>query len=81
MPNGRRCAEWENVMTYDQPLEKRNWFSRRSVVLLFVVAFVALLFITGELRVLPFLLLLACPLMHMLMHGNHGKHNSDSGPH
>jgi Flp pilus assembly protein TadB len=67
-------------MTYDQSLEKRNWFSRRSVVLLVVVALVALLFITDELRV-PFLLLLACPLMHMLMHRGHGKHNSDSGPH
>jgi hypothetical protein len=46
-----------------------------------LVALVALLFITGELRVLPFLLLLACPLMHMLMHRGHGKHNSDRGPH
>lgn len=42
-------------MTYDQSLEKRNRFSRRSAVLLFVVALVALLFITGELRVLPYL--------------------------
>jgi DUF2933 family protein len=69
-------------MTYDKSLEKRNWLvSRRSAVLLFVVALIALLFITGELRVLPYLLLLACPLMHMLMHRGHGKHNSDSGPH
>jgi hypothetical protein len=61
-------------MTYDQSLEKRNWLvSRRSAVLLFVVALIALLFITGELRVLPYLLLLACPLMHMLMHRGHGK--------
>ena len=71
----------ENVMTYDQSLEKRNWLSRRSVVLLFVVALIALLFVIGELRVLPYLLLLACPLMLMLMHRGHGKHNSDSGPH
>jgi DUF2933 family protein len=69
-------------MTYDQSLEKRNWLGpRRSAVLLFVVALIALLFITGELHVLPYLLLLACPLMHMLMHRGHGKHNSDSGPH
>jgi len=40
-----------------------------------------LLFITGELRVLPYLLLLACPLMHMSTHRGHDKHNSDSGPH
>jgi hypothetical protein len=25
---------------------------------------------------LPFLLLLACPLMHLFMHGGHGKHGS-----
>jgi len=68
-------------MTYDQSLEKRNWLSRRSAVLLFVVALIGLLFITGELRVLPFLLLLACPLMHMLMHRGHGKHNNDRGQH
>ena len=69
-------------MTYDKSLEKRNWLvSRRSAVLLFVVALIALLFITGELRLLPYLLLLACPLMHMLMHRGHGKHKGDSGPH
>jgi hypothetical protein len=69
-------------MTYDKSLEKRNWLvSRGSAVLLFVVALIALLFITGELRVLPYLLLLACPLMHMLMRRGLGKHNSDSGPH
>ena len=28
---------------------------------------------------LPFLLLLACPLLHMFMHGGHGAHNAGSG--
>lgn len=27
--------------------------------------------------VLPFLLLLACPLMHLFMHGGHGEHKND----
>ncbi len=27
---------------------------------------------------LPFLLLLACPLMHLFMHGGHGDHGSGS---
>ena len=27
-------------------------------------------------RALPFLLLLACPLMHLFMHGGHGNHGS-----
>jgi hypothetical protein len=26
---------------------------------------------------LPFLLLLACPLMHLFMHHGHGDHSSD----
>jgi len=31
------------------------------------------------LGVLPFLLLLACPLMHLFMHRGHGGHNEHSG--
>jgi len=31
---------------------------------------------------LPFLILLLCPLMHVFMHGSHGKHKNDEGsPH
>jgi hypothetical protein len=26
---------------------------------------------------LPYLFLLACPLMHFFMHGGHGSHHSD----
>ena len=29
------------------------------------------------LGVLPYLFLLACPLMHFFMHGGHGSHHSD----
>ena len=69
-------------MTYDKSLEKRNWLvSRGSAVLLFVVALIALLLITGELRVLPYLLLLACPLMPCLCMAVMANSNSDSGPH
>jgi DUF2933 family protein len=28
--------------------------------------------------VLPYLLLLACPLMHLFMHGGHGRHSTDN---
>lgn len=28
---------------------------------------------------LPYLILLACPFMHLFMHGGHGGHGSDSG--
>jgi hypothetical protein len=39
----------------------------------------------GEHRVhllgfLPFLFLLACPLLHMTMHGGHGGHSGHGGP-
>lgn len=30
---------------------------------------------------LPYLLVLACPLIHLLMHRNHGGHTRDSGSH
>ena len=30
---------------------------------------------------LPFLLLLACPLMHLFMHGGHGGHTGQPGGH
>jgi hypothetical protein len=29
--------------------------------------------------VLPFLIILACPLLHMFMHGGHGGHGDHSG--
>ena len=29
--------------------------------------------------VLPYLLLLACPLLHVFMHGGHGGHGAESG--
>ena len=32
--------------------------------------------LSGLLYYLPFLLLLACPLMHVFMHGGHGDHTS-----
>jgi hypothetical protein len=28
---------------------------------------------------LPFLVLLACPLMHLFMHGGHGNHGGEGG--
>ena len=34
--------------------------------------------LSGYLQYWPFLLLLACPLLHMFMHGGHGGHGDDS---
>lgn len=33
--------------------------------------------LSGYLNYLPFLLLLACPLLHVFMHGGHGSHGRD----
>jgi hypothetical protein len=54
------------------------WRSRYAVGLLAIGA-VAAYFLLSEHRAhifgaLPFLLLLACPLMHVFMHGHHGGH-------
>ena len=62
--------------------ERRKLWSRSDIVL------VGFLLITGfyllaEHRAhlfgaLPWLILLACPLLHMFMHGGHGGHGSHS---
>lgn len=36
--------------------------------------------LSGYLYYLPYLLLLACPLLHMFMHGGHGRHG-ENGKH
>ncbi len=63
---------------------KPFWGSRYSMGLL-VMGAVALYFLLSEHRAhffgaLPFLLLLACPLMHMFMHHDHGG-RADSHAH
>jgi hypothetical protein len=52
--------------------------SRRGIALLVVVGLIGL-FLFSDYRphrfgILPYLLLLACPLMHFFMHGRHGGH-------
>ena len=59
------------------------WRSRYAIGLL-VFGAVAAYFLLSEHRAhffgaLPFLLLLACPLMHMFMHGGHGGHGGRHG--
>ena len=61
------------------------WRSRYAIGLL-VLGAVAAYFLFSEHRThffgaLPFLLLLACPLMHMFMHGGHGGHGRHGGGH
>ncbi|HWT79754.1 MAG TPA: DUF2933 domain-containing protein [Candidatus Methylomirabilis sp.] len=57
----------------------RGWlFSRSSSVLLAFLAIAAFFLITEHRAhlygILPYLLLLACPLLHLFMHGGHGGH-------
>lgn len=69
-------------MNHDQSLHdvqpKAFWGSRYSIGLL-VLGAIALYFLLTEHRAhfffaLPFLFLLACPLMHIFMHHDHGGH-------
>jgi hypothetical protein len=54
------------------------WTSRAGFVCLVFLAIGGVLLFTEHrahvLGVLPYLLLLACPLMHRFMHGGHGGH-------
>ena len=59
------------------------WRSRYAVGLV-VLGAIAAYFLLSEHRAhffgaLPFLLLLACPFMHMFMHGGHSGHGSRHG--
>ena len=65
--------------------DNRKIFRAKWVLLAFV-AIAAYFLITehrahlsGLLYYLPFLLLLACPLMHLFMHGGHGDDGSGGG--
>ena len=60
------------------------WLRSRSAFLLFVVLALAGLYLvvthsTHVLGVLPYVVLLACPLMHFPHRGHGGKHSSHGG--
>ena len=59
-----------------------SWLrSRTGVVTVCVLAILGFLVYTGHsahlLGVLPYLLILACPLMHIFMHGGHHHHSGN----
>ena len=60
------------------------WGSRFSIGFMFIGAVAGYLLLTEHLAhvvgALPFLLLLACPLMHVFMHHGHGHHQGGNGP-
>ena len=60
-------------------LEPQGFWSSRYAIGLLVLGAIATYFLLREHRAhffgaLPFLLLLACPLMHVFMHRGHGGH-------
>ena len=64
--------------------EPKGFWSSRYAIGLLVMGAVAAYFLLTEHRAhffaaLPFLLLLACPLMHVFMHGGHGGHGAHAG--
>ena len=70
-------SQHQQLETGDGKIFRAKW------VLLAFIAVAAYFLITehqahlsGLLYYLPFLLLLACPLMHLFMHGGHGDHSS-----
>jgi hypothetical protein len=63
-------------------LEPTGFWRSRYAIGLLVIGAVAAYFLLTEHRAhvwgaLPFLLLLACPLMHLFMHGGHGGRDSN----
>lgn len=62
----------------------RFWSSRHAIGLVIIGAVAAYFLLTEHLAhvvgALPFLLLLACPLMHVFMHHGHGGHGHQHTP-
>ena len=70
-------------MTTNDHRRGHSWFrSRTGLVLIAFLAIAAYLLLTEHtahtFRALPFLLLLACPLLHLFMHGGHGSHGGST---
>ncbi len=64
----------------DHPREPTFWKSKAGLVLAGFLL-IGLFFLLSEHRahvfgILPYLLILACPLMHLFMHRGHGGHGS-----
>lgn len=70
-------------MQHQHDHAENRWQVARNIVMWAFLGIV-LFFLAAEHRahlfgVLPFLLLLACPFMHMFMHGSHGEHGKRRG--
>ncbi len=75
------------------PSVEKGWLRSRAGLALLGFLGIAAFFLVTEHRahlwgILPYLLLLACPLLHLLMHRGHGRHGGhgedgagDTAPH
>ena len=72
------------MMTTGEMRRERSWLWSRSGLVLFGFLLIAGFFVLAEhtahvLGVLPYLLLLACPLLHLFHGGHGGGHGSHHG--
>ena len=70
---------WERIMTNEQETDRSRSRAKWVFIGFMAIAFYFVLsehraHLSGMLEYLPLLLLLACPLMHIFMHGHHGRH-------
>ena len=73
-----------NLYQHQHDSEPNSFWGSRYAIGLIVLGSIAAYLLLSEHRAhfigaLPLLLLLACPLMHIFMHGGHGGHDH-SGP-
>ena len=70
---------------HDRPSGGRLLYSRTGIALLPLLAIAGSFLLTEHTThvfgALPFLLLLACPLLHAFMHGGHGAHDAAGDRH
>lgn len=68
------------------PSAEKGWFRSRAGLGFLAFLAIAALFLFTEHQAhlfgfLPYLLLLACPLLHLFMHRKHGGHGKGAGDH
>jgi hypothetical protein len=67
----------------EEPAGGGFWRSRAGAAFLVVAAVAAFFLVTEHeahlLGALPYLILLACPLLHLFMHGRHGHGGDGAG--
>ena len=71
-------------MNTAQNFSLSQWFRSRTGIVLIAFLAIAAFFLMTEhtahfFGILPFALLLLCPMLHVFMHGGHGDHSAQAG--